>query len=148
MLSPGLLTHLVREAGDAARAGDVDDVAATVGELTARGDLLDVLSACQEFACTAVRALLALYGPPNAAQGEAWVLDDLGDAEGQPERLFAARLVTAHANGDQDAVTALVVAACRAARCERSGSLRELVTYAAGLNARAAQKDQHERDEG
>ncbi|QKW07000.1 hypothetical protein HUT18_11895 [Streptomyces sp. NA04227] len=126
----------------------MDGVTAAVGELAERGDLFDVLSACRVFAYTAVHALLALYGPPDSGLGEVWVLDDLGDAEGRPERLFAARLVTAHANGDQDTVTALVVAAFRAARRERSGSLRELVTYAAGLDARAAQKDRHERNDG
>ena len=146
MLSPGLLTHLVREAIDAARTGDLHDVDEAIYRISQLGDVMDLLAMCRVCADTAVRALLALYGPADPSRGEMWVLDDLGDAQG-PERLFAARVVTAHANRDSDTVCALVMAADRAGGSERCGSLRELLLYAAGLDARAAQMKRAARNE-
>jgi hypothetical protein len=139
VLSPGLLTHLTRAAVQAARGGDEELAARTAGRIADEGDPLDLIAVCRVVADTALRALLALYGPPDAARGEVWVLDDLGDAEGHPARLFAARLVTAYANRDGDTVTALVAAAAGASPVERAESLRSLVSFAAGLEARAAQ---------
>jgi hypothetical protein len=138
MLSPGLLTHLTREALEAARAGDDDRTVEITGRITDQADALDLVAACRVVAHSALRALLALYRMPDTARGEAWVLDQLGNAEGHPERLFAARLITAYANHDHDHVTALVAAAAAASRTERAESLRSLVTYAAELDARAA----------
>lgn len=143
MLSPGLLTHWTREVMEAARARDEDLVVNTVGRIVDRGDVLDLLAVCRVVADTASRALLVLYRAPEAGQGEAWVLDDLGDAERRPEPLFAARLVSAYANRDSDLVTALVMAVAGASRTERAESLRSLVTYAAGLYARAARQTEH-----
>ncbi|GAA2948822.1 hypothetical protein ACFPN0_14860 [Kitasatospora cinereorecta] len=138
MLSPGLLTLWTRQAMEAARAQDK----AVSGEITARiadqGDVLDLLAACRVMAYQARQALLVLYRGPDFDQGEAWVLDQLGDAAGNPFRLFAARLVTAYANRDHELVTALVAAAAGASPFERAESLRSLVTYAAELDARAA----------
>ncbi|WP_199570594.1 hypothetical protein [Streptomyces murinus] len=145
MLSPGLLTLWTRQVLEAAHRGDeglVDDVAARISD---RADALDLLAVCRVVAAEALRALVVLYRPPDPARGEVWVLDQLGDAEGRPDRLFAARLVTAYANHDHDHVTALVAAAAGASRDERAESLRALVTYAAGLNARAAR---HSNPEG
>ncbi|MBT2453319.1 hypothetical protein [Streptomyces sp. ISL-86] len=139
MLSPGLLTLWTRGALEATQAQDED----VTGEITARiadqGDALDLLAACRVMANEARRALRVLYRRPDADRGEAWVLDQLGDAEDDPARLFAARLVTAYANDDHDHdhVTALVAAA-GASPTERAESLRSLVTYAAELDARAA----------
>lgn len=141
MLSPGLLTHLTRAALAATRSGDEDLAEHTTGRIADQGDALDLLAVCRVVADSALRALLTLYGLPDAAQGEVWVLDDLGDAEGHPERLFACRVVTAYANGDQDTVTALVAAAAGASPAERVGSLRELVSFTAGLEARAARTE-------
>ncbi|WP_158678682.1 hypothetical protein [Streptomyces sulphureus] len=126
------------------RTGDLHDVDEAIHRLVQRGDAIDLLAACRAFASTAVRALVALHGPLSAARGEMWVLDDLGDAQDRPERQFAARLVTAHANQDGDTVTALVLVLTRASGDERRGSLRELLTYAAGLVARAALNDRTE----
>ncbi|MFB8347992.1 hypothetical protein [Streptomyces niveus] len=137
MLSPGLLTRWTREALDAARTGD-EDLAGEIGSRIAdQADALDLVAACRVVADTAVRALRVMYRQPDAGRGEAWVLDQLGDAEQDPARLFAARVVTAYANCDFDSVTALVAAA-GASPAERAESFRSLVTYAAGLNARAA----------
>lgn len=139
MLSPGLLTRLTWAAVQAARVGDEALAARTADRIADEGDALDLIAACRVVADTALRALLVLYGPPDAARGEVWVLDRLGDAEGHPERVFAARLVTAYANADHDTVTALVAAAAGASPVQRAGSLRSLVTFAAELDARAAQ---------
>jgi hypothetical protein len=147
VLSPGLLTHLTRAAVQAARGGDEELAAHTAGRIAEDGDALDLIAACRVVADTALRALLLLYGPPDAARGEVWALDDLGDAEGNPARLFAARLVTAYANADHDTVTALVAAAAGASPEERVESLRALVSFAAGLEARAAH-DKNDRTEG
>lgn len=137
VLSPGLLTLWTRGALEATHAQDED----VTGEITARiadpGDALDLLAARRVMANEARRALLVLYRRPDADRGEAWVLDQLGDAEDDPARPLAARLVTAYANDDHDHVTALVAAA-GASPTERAESLRSLVTYAAELDARAA----------
>lgn len=138
MLSPGLLTHLIRVTVQAGRSGDEELAGKTADRIAVDGDALDLLAACRVVADTALRALLALYGLPAAAAGQAWVLDDFGDVEGHPERLFAARVVTAYANHDGDIVTALVAAAAGASPMERAGSLRSPVQFAAGLEARAA----------
>ncbi|MFI9026376.1 hypothetical protein [Streptomyces sp. NPDC053560] len=137
-MSPGLLTHLVREAREAACGGDHRWAADIVQRIADEGDALDVVAACRVFADTAVRALHVLYEPPDAAQDEMWALTDLGCADGCPHRMFAARLVTAHANQDSETVIALAAAAADACPADRAASLRELVTYAAGLEARAA----------
>lgn len=138
MLSPVLLTRWTREALTAARAGDTVTAAETAGLIADRGDAFDLIASCRVIADAALRALIVLYGTPDAARGEAWVLDELGDAEGRPELLFPPRLVTAYANHDTEHVTALIAAAARASPTERAGSLRSLVTYAAQLDARAA----------
>ncbi|MDH6189201.1 hypothetical protein M2168_002233 [Streptomyces sp. CZ24] len=138
MLSPGLLTLWTRQAMQGARAQDDELVGEITGRLADQGDALDLLAACRVMAHEARRALLTLYGGPDVDRGEAWVLDQLGDAAHDPARLFAARLVTAYANGDHDHVTALVAAAAGASPVERAESLRSLVTYAAELTARAA----------
>ncbi|MFE4796164.1 hypothetical protein ACFRFL_13870 [Streptomyces sp. NPDC056708] len=143
MLSPGLLTHWTREALTAARAGDGDHADEVAGRIADRSDALDLVAVCRVVADTAVRALCALYQAPDTARGEVWVLDRLGDAEGQPERMFAARLVTAYANRDHDIVIALVAAAARASRDERADSLRSLISYAARLDVRAARHTNH-----
>ncbi|BBA98279.1 hypothetical protein RVR_4410 [Actinacidiphila reveromycinica] len=140
MLSPGLLTEWTRQVLEAAHRGDEDLVDDVTGRIAERADVLDLLAFCRVVAAEAMRALLVLYRAPDAAVGEAWVLDRLGNAEGYPARLFAARLVTAYANRDHDHVTALVAAAAGASRDERAESLRVLVTYAAGLDARAAHR--------
>lgn len=140
MLSPGLLTHWTRQALDAALAGDDGLVAESAGRIADTGDALDLLSACRVAADVAMRALVVLYRAPDAALGEAWVLDQLGDAEYRPALLFAARVVTAYANEDTDMVTALVLAAAGATRNDRTESLRSLMTYAAGLDAKAARR--------
>lgn len=137
-MSPGLLTHLVREARDAACGGDHRWAADVVQRIAEEGDALDLVAACRVFADTAVRALHVLYPPPDVTRGEMWALTDLGSADGCPHRLFASRLVTAHANKDQESVTALAAAAADACPADRAASLRELVTFAAGLDARAA----------
>ncbi|MGW6456313.1 hypothetical protein ACWF94_10365 [Streptomyces sp. NPDC055078] len=138
MLSPGLLTLWTCQVMEAARDQDED----LAGEITARisdqGDALDLLAACRGMAHEARQALLVLYRGPNFDRGEAWVLNEFGDAADDPARLFAARLVTAYANRDHDHVTALVAAAAGASPAERAESLRSLVTYAAELDARAA----------
>lgn len=146
-MTPGLLTFLTRTALKAARAGDRALTAEMTGQLARDGDALDLLAACRVMADIGLRALLVLYGPPDTARGEAWVLDELGDAEGHPCRLFAARLVTAYANHDDDTVTALAVAAAGASPLERAESLRSLVTYAAGLDARAARQTHDGRND-
>lgn len=146
MLSPGLLTVWTRQALAAARAGDEDLAAETAGRIADAADALDLVAVCRVVADTALRGLLVLYGPPDAARGEAWVLDDLGDAAGRPARVFAARVVTAYANCDHDTVTALVAAAAGATPVERAESLQSLITYAAGLDARAAHH--HEKGTG
>ncbi|MFD3608980.1 hypothetical protein ACFWXA_13065 [Streptomyces atroolivaceus] len=138
MLSPGLLTHWTREALEAARAGNNELASEVTARIAERADALDLVAVCRVVADTAVRALRVLYRQPDAGRGEAWVLDQLGDAEGDPARLFAARLVTAAANQDHDTVTALVAAAAGAFPHERAESLRSLVSYAAELDARAA----------
>lgn len=138
MLSPGLLTLWTRLALTAARTGDADLAAETAWRIAAQSDALDLAAACRVIADAALKALLVLYGPPAADRGEAWVLDQLGDAEGQPPRLFAARLLTAYANRDHDTVSALAAAAAAASPVERAESLQSLITYAAGLEARAA----------
>lgn len=79
------------------------------------------------------QALLVLYCGPNFDRGEAWVLDQIGDAADDP-----ARLVTAYANRDHVHVTALMAVAAGASPAERVESLRSLVTYTAELDARAA----------
>ncbi|MFD4315062.1 hypothetical protein [Streptomyces sp. NPDC058548] len=140
MLSPGLLTHWTRAVLAAARAGDDDATAEIAGRIADQADALDLVAVCRVVADTALRALLVLYRLPDTAAGEAWVLDQLGDAEGHPARLFAARLVTAYANSDHDTVTVLVAAAAGASRTQRAESLQSLVTYAAGLDARAARR--------
>lgn len=140
-MTPGLLTFLIRSALKAAQDGDQELTAEMTGRLARDGDALDLVAACRVMADIGLRALLVLYGQPDAARGEAWVLDQLGDAEGHPPRLFAARLVTAYANHDDDTVTALAAAAAGATRNERAESLRSLVIYAAGLKARAAGKN-------
>ncbi|MEC3995237.1 hypothetical protein VSR01_17510 [Actinacidiphila sp. DG2A-62] len=137
MLSPGLLTHWTREALEAARAGNDSLAAEIAGQITDQADALDLLAACRVIADTAARALRAMYQQPDAERGEAWVLDQLGDAAEHPPRLFAVRLVTAYANHDHDHVTALVAAA-GASPAERAESLWSLTTYAAGLDAQAA----------
>ena len=142
MLSPGLLTHWTREAVDAAAAENDRLVSNVVGRIIARADALDLLAVCRVVADGASRALLALHGPLDESQGEVWVLTDIGDAEEQPSLLFAARVVTAYANGDSDIVAALVAAAVRASPIERAESLRSLVIYAAGLRAQAARQMQ------
>lgn len=147
-MTPGLLTFLTRSALEAAQAGDRALAAEMTGRLARDGDALDLVSACRVMADIGLRALLVLYGPPNTARGEAWVLDQLGDAEGHPPRLFAARLVTAYANHDDDTVTALAAAASGATRTERAESLRALVTYAAGLDACAARQMHDHLTEG
>ncbi|MGW6391130.1 hypothetical protein ACWFR1_11635 [Streptomyces sp. NPDC055103] len=138
MLSPGLLTHWTREALEAARGGNDELAGEIAARISERADALDLVAGCRVVADTALRALLTLYGLPDEARGEAWVLDQLGDAEGHPERMFAARLVTAYANHDHDHVTAFVAAAAGASPHERAESLRSLVSYAAELDARAA----------
>lgn len=138
MLSPDLLSHWTRGALEAARTGDTELAGEIAGRLAERADALDLVAACRVVATIAVRALRVLYRQPDARRGEAWVLDRLGDAEGDPARLFAARLVTASANHDHDTVTALVAAAARASLHERTESLRSLFSYAAELDARAA----------
>ncbi|WNI20327.1 hypothetical protein [Actinacidiphila sp. ITFR-21] len=144
-MTPGQLTYLTRCALEAAQAGDRRRTAEMTGRLAREADALDLVSACRVMADIGLRALLVLYGQPNAARGEAWVLDQLGDAEGHPCRLFAARLVTAYANADNDTVTALAAVAAGATPAERAESLRSLATYAAGLDARAArQKNDHD----
>jgi hypothetical protein len=140
VLSPGLLTHWTREALEAARAGDDYLVGEIAEQITERASVLDLLAASRVAADTAVRALRAMYRQPDPERGEVWVLDQLGSAEGRPERLFAARLVTAYANRDDDLVTALVAAAAEASPAERAESLRSLMTYAAWLDARAARQ--------
>lgn len=144
-MTPGLLVFLTRSALEAAQAGDQALTSEMTGRLARDGDALDVVAACRVMADIGLRALLALYGAPDAARGEAWVLDQLGDTEGHPYRMFAARLVTAYANHDNDTVTALAAAASGATRTERAESLRALVTYAAGLDARAARL-KHDHD--
>jgi hypothetical protein len=140
VLSPGLLTHWTREALEAARAGNDHLTFEIAWQITDQADVLDLLAACRVIADTAARALCVLHQQPDTDRGEAWVLDELGDAEGHPARLFAARLVTAYANHDHDHVTALVAAAAGASPAERAESLRSLATYAAGLDAQAAQQ--------
>ncbi|MFF4388522.1 hypothetical protein ACFY0G_17345 [Streptomyces sp. NPDC001552] len=137
MLSPGLLTYWTREALAAARAGNDDATGDICGQITDRTDALDLIAVCRVVADTALRALLAMQEPPDELAGEAWVLED--PPTEAPDRLFAARLVTAYANRDHDTVTALVAAAANASRDERAESLWSLVNYAAGLDAQAAQ---------
>jgi hypothetical protein len=139
VLSPVLLTRWTREAFTAARAGDTVTAAETADLITEHGDAFDLIASCRVMADAALRALLVLYGAPDPARGEAWVLDELSDIEDRPELLFTVRLVTAYANHDSEHVTALVATAARASRTERAESLRSLVTYAAQLDARAAQ---------
>ncbi|MFI1954833.1 hypothetical protein ACH437_23795 [Streptomyces xinghaiensis] len=139
MLSPGLLTHWTREALEAARGADEERAREITWRIVAGADVLDLLAVCRVAADTALRALLVLYRRPDPDRGEAWVLDHLGNAERDPAQLFAARLVTAYANCDHDHVTALVAAAAGASLRERAESLRTLLAYAAGLDARAAQ---------
>ncbi|MGC5413062.1 hypothetical protein ACPXCX_56805, partial [Streptomyces sp. DT225] len=86
-----LLTHWTRAALDAARAGDEAAAADLAGRICEHADALDLLAACRVFAHTARRALLVLYRRPDPAAGEAWVLGQLGNAEGHPERMWAAR---------------------------------------------------------
>ncbi|MFD6935297.1 hypothetical protein ACFWAP_03945 [Streptomyces goshikiensis] len=136
MLSPGLLTYWTREALRTARAGYADETGVICGRITDRTDALDLIAVCRVVADTALRALLAMHGPPDELAGEVWVLEGIGD---EPDRMFAARLVTAYANRDHDTVTALVAAAANASPGERTESLRSLVTYAADLDAQAAQ---------
>ncbi|MFD5788652.1 hypothetical protein ACFWH1_18765 [Streptomyces sp. NPDC127037] len=143
MLSPGLLTHWTQAALDAARAGDEPTTAEVAGRICEVADVLDLVATCRLVAGTAVRALLVLYEPPDPAAGEAWALVELGDAEGHPERLFAARLITAHANQDSATVTALVAAAAGASHAQRTESLRALLSYAARLDAEAARRTPH-----
>ncbi|MFJ7592472.1 hypothetical protein ACIQZO_34905 [Streptomyces sp. NPDC097617] len=137
MLSPGLLTLWTREALEAARAQDDALTVEITARIADRGDALDLLATCRVMAHAARLALLTLHCGPDFDRGEAWVLDQLGDAADDPAGLFAARLVTAYANRDHDHVTALVAAA-GASPAERAESLRSLVTYAAELDARAA----------
>jgi hypothetical protein len=144
VLSPGLLTLWTRHVLEAARAGDTDLVAEVAARIADRADALDLAASCRVVADTARRALLALHGPLDAARGEAWVLSWPG-GEGQPARLFAARLITAYCNTDHDTVTALAAAAAGASPVERAESLRALATYAAELDARAAR---HHHTEG
>jgi len=140
VLSPAQLTQWTRQALDAARRGDEVLAAMTAGWVADRGDVLDLVAACRVVADLALRALLVLYAPP--AHGEVWVLHELGNAVGHPERVFAARLVTAYANQDQELVTALVAAAAGASPTERADSLRALVTNAVGLDAQAVHHQQ------
>lgn len=144
-MTPGQLTYLTRSALEAAQAGDRRLTAEMTGRLARDAGALDLVAACRVMADIGLRALLVLYRAPDPARGEAWVLDQLGDAEGHPPRLFAARLVTAYANADDSTVTALAAVAAGATRVERAESLRALVTYAAGLDARAALKN-HNHD--
>ncbi|MFF4292187.1 hypothetical protein ACFY0N_00855 [Streptomyces vinaceus] len=137
MLTPGLLTYWTREALAAARAGNDDLAAEVCGRITERCDVLDMVAVCRVVADTALRGLLALHGPPDAAAGEAWVLENPGDT---PDEVFAGRLVTAYANRDHDTVTALVAAAAGASPPERAESLRSLMSYAAQLDEQAAQQ--------
>ncbi|MFJ6014528.1 hypothetical protein [Streptomyces sp. NPDC092952] len=146
MLSPGLLTLWTRQAMEAARDQDLVLVGEITGRIADQGDALDLLAACRVMAYRAWQALLVLYRGPDSARGEAWVLDQVGDAANNPPRLFAARLVTAYANRDHELVTALVAAAAGASPAERAESLRSLVTYAAELDARAARH--HHQTEG
>lgn len=148
VLSPGLLTHWTRQALTAARDGDIELTAETTGRIADRADAMDLVAVCRVVADTALRALLALYGPPDAARGEAWVLDDVGDAGDRPDQLFSLRLVTAYANHDHDTVTALAMAAAGASPEERAESLWWLVTYAAELEARAARRNEQEKTDG
>lgn len=148
MLNPVLLTRWTRDALTAARAGDEATAAEVAGLIAEHGDPFDLIASCRVMADAALRALLVLYGMPDEARGEAWVLDELGDAEAHPEVLFAVRLVTAYANHDTDHVTALVAAAAGASPTERAESLRSLVTYAAQLDARAALHEHGSTTEG
>lgn len=125
----------------AARAGDYARTGEITGWIADQGSVSNLAAVCRAVAETALQALLALYWPPDAGRGEAWVLDRLGNAAGHPPRLFAARLLTAYANRDEPMVTALVAAAAGASRNERAESLRSLVIYAVGLDARAARKN-------
>lgn len=147
MLNPALLTHLVREAVDAVRTGDLRDRDEAIGRLVQRGEVMpDLLAVCRVFAASAVQSLRVLYGPEAPTQGEMWVLG-LNDVWRPPAQVFAARVVTAHANSDSDMVTALVSALHQASGVERCGSLRELLMYAAQLELAAQNRSEGKPDE-
>ncbi|MFI0827201.1 hypothetical protein ACH4Q7_22410 [Streptomyces roseolus] len=141
MTSPGLLTWLTGTAVQAARAGDRELVGEMVGRIAASSDVLDLSAAARVFADLARRALHTLYGPLTT--GERWVIDDLGSAAEIPHHVWALRLVTAYANGDDGLVLALVAAVAKASVDSRSQSLRSLLGYAAELEREAAQQNNH-----
>ncbi|MEU1815204.1 hypothetical protein ABZ543_08395 [Streptomyces roseifaciens] len=140
MLSPVLLTHWTRALIFAARTDDGDLIEEITRRIARQGDALDLIAVCRVIADTAQRALLALYGPPDAARGEVWALEYLDDPDEDPETLFAARLVTAYANRDNDHVTAFVAAVAAAPLEQRAESLWSLVAYAVGLEAQATRQ--------
>lgn len=132
-----MLTYWTREVLASVRAGHYDLAAVKAAHVADEGTLLDLVAVCRVLADTALRALTEVFGEPDP-DDEVWILDQIDEDHAGPHWMFAARVVTAHANQDSDMVTALVAAAAHATHRERAEALLALVTYASQLDAYVA----------
>jgi len=137
VIGPEHLAPLVEDVLRHTLDGEPARAAAVLDRIGEHGDGADMYGVCCAAAEVGRAALLTLFPDAGTADGDMWSLEGAADQLDDPHRLFAARFLTAYANGDAPTGLALFLAAHQAGPQSRTESVCALLAHVHGLCRRA-----------